>query len=252
MKQQKKHFVLIHGAWHNSRAFHACATYLRTAGHCVSVPTLPGHHPNDPQRGTVQFSDYVQAVEEAVIKTAQPAQQVILVGHSSAGFLMQAAAPRVADRIERLLFNNAWILGNGQSQFDLVLPDIANQMIDAARNAGDHCVPVSEEVVRHLLMPLDPPEQQDALLRLLVPQPLAIFTTPVDTCAFAALDLPKQVIFCRDDTSGPYLALAENLGIYDVMEIPGGHETLFTDPARFGQVLLTAVEASVSPTMVAA
>lgn len=240
MNNQKKHFVLIHGAWHNRRALHACSSYLRRQGHMVHTPTLPGHRPNDPRRSGITFPDYVDAVADAIMKAAPPCKKTIVVGHSSAGFLIQAAAPRVADQIERLIFNNAWVLANGQSQFDLVPPDVSDQMLVAARAAGDHCVPVIEDVVRNLLMPMNTTEEQDALLRLLVPQPLALFTSPVDTGAFSLLDLPKSVIFCRDDASGPYMMLADNLGSYDLTEIPGGHETLFTDPARFGEAVLAA------------
>lgn len=246
MNPAKKQFVLIHGAWHNAQALSGCATYLRQHGHRVHVPTMPGHHPHDPSRRTITLDDYIDAVEQAVIRAAHHNGKVTLVGHSSAGFLLQAAAPRVADKLDRLVFHNAWILGNGQCQFDLVPPDIAGQLEGAAAAAGDNCVPVLEAVVRHLLMPMATTEEQDALLRLLVPQPLALFTTPVDTTAFARLDLPKSVVSCMDDASGPYMMLAGNLGTYDLLEIPGGHETIFTAPERVGEALLAVCGVPVS------
>ena len=101
---------------------------------------------------------------------------VILVGHSSAGFLMQAAAPKVSGNIARLIFHNAFILPNGKSQFDLVPPEVAEGMTMAAKACPDNCVPVDEGFVRNMLMGRDPVDKQDALINRLVPQPIAIFT----------------------------------------------------------------------------
>ena len=43
------------------------------------------------------------------------------------------------------------------------------------------------------------------------------------------------VLFCKDDTSlppGAYLGMAQSeLGQFDLVEIDGGHETVFTNPA---------------------
>jgi len=96
-----------------------------------------------------------------------------------------------------------------------------------------------------MLMAGDPVETQDALIRQLVPQPLALFTTPVSTEAFQALTVPRSVLFCRDDASlppGAYLGMARGLGDYDLIEIDGGHETLFTNPTAIAEALLKAIK----------
>src|SRR5262245_52119165 len=107
-------FVLLHGAWHTGAAWDGVASWLRLAGHQVEAPTLPGMHPGDNQAG-IHFADYVEAVVDVVQRQHH---EVILVGHSSAGMLLQAAAPRVADVLDMVVFSNAFVMANGQSQLD--------------------------------------------------------------------------------------------------------------------------------------
>jgi hypothetical protein len=106
-------------------------------------------------------------------------------------------------------------------------------MIAAAKASKDNCVPVLEDFVRNMLMAGVASDLQDALIRQLVPQPLTLFTTPVYTRKFDALEIPKSVIFCKDDVSlppGAYPGMASGLGKYNLIEVQGGHEALFTNP----------------------
>jgi pimeloyl-ACP methyl ester carboxylesterase len=169
---------------------------------------------------------------------------VVLVGHSSAGFLLQSAAPRVPDKIARLIFVNAFVLPDGKRQFDLVPPEAAEGMTAAARATADNCVPVIEDFVRHQLMGAESADMQDALIARLVPQPLALFTTPVNTKDFEDLTLPISVVFCKDDVSlppGAYLGMAQGLGDFNLIEVDGGHETLFTRPEVIADALIQAL-----------
>ena len=85
----KRTFFLIHGAWHGGFAWDGVAERLRQAGHDVEAPTLPGMNPGEDRLG-IELGDYVDAVVDAV---RQQGKGVTLVGHSSAGMLMQAAVP---------------------------------------------------------------------------------------------------------------------------------------------------------------
>jgi Alpha/beta hydrolase family len=88
----KRTFVLIHGAWtaaawHGGFAWDGVAERLRHAGHDVEARTLPGMNPGENRLG-IEFGDYVDAVVDTI---RQQGKSVTLVGHSSAGMLMQAA-----------------------------------------------------------------------------------------------------------------------------------------------------------------
>jgi len=236
----KKHFVLIHGAWHGGWCWDGVIRELEKAGYTAEAPTLPGHSPKD-DRSKVTFDAYLDKIVSVLNRQPRP---VVLAGHSSAGFLLQAAAPKAADKIAHLIFLNAFILPNGKRQFDLVPPEASQGMTAAANASPDRSVPVMEDFVRNMLMAGEPVEKQNALISRLVPQPLALFTTPVSTKAFEKMDVPKTVVFCRGDASlppGAYLSMAKGLGKHRLVEIEGSHEALFTNPSLVANGLLKAL-----------
>ena len=73
---------------------------------------MPGMAPGDDRAG-IEFQDYVDALTGVLRRQVRP---VVLVGHSSAGFILQAAA-RAPDKIKRLVLN-AFVLPDGLCQFD--------------------------------------------------------------------------------------------------------------------------------------
>lgn len=233
-------FVLVHGAWHGGWCWEGVIRELEAAGHEAEAPTMPGMAPGDDRSG-VTFQDYVDSLVEVLRGQDRP---VVLVGHSSAGFVLQAAAPKVPEKIKRLVFLNAFILPDGTCQFDLVPPEAAEGLTAAAAASPDNSVPVIEDMVRGMLMADDTPEAQDIVLAHLAPQPLALFTTAVDTKPFAALTIPRTVVYATGDTSlppGAFLGMAQSLGEFDLVEIPGGHEALVVTPHAVAEGLLTAV-----------
>jgi pimeloyl-ACP methyl ester carboxylesterase len=235
------HFVLIHGAWHGAWCWEGVINALEKAGHTAEAPTIPGHHPDD-DRAHITFEYYVDKISATLNRQPSP---VVLVGHSSAGFLLQSVAPIAPDKIAQLIFVNAFVLPDGKRQFDLVPPEAAEGMTAAAKASPDNCVPVIEDFVRNKLMGGESTDMQDLLITRLVPQPLALFTTPVNTKDFENLTLPMSVVFCKDDVSlppGAYLGMAQGLGDFNLVEVDGGHETLFTRPEVIADALIRALK----------
>ncbi len=235
-----KHFVLLHGAWHGGWCWDGVIDEIVKAGHSAEAPTMPGHNPDD-DRSEIRFEDYVDKICSVLNQQSEP---VVLVGHSSAGYLIQAAAPKAPDKLAQLIFLNAFILPDGKCQFDLVPPEAAAGMTAAAQASPDNCVPVMEDFVRGMLMAGESDEKQGALIKKLVPQPFALFTTPVGTNAFDELKMPKTVVFCKNDVSlppGAYLGMAQGLGQFDLIEVEGSHEALFTNPGVVAKGLLQAL-----------
>jgi len=236
-----KHFVLLHGAWHGGWCWDGVIKELEKEGHTAEAPTMPGHNP-DEDRSNIKFDDYEDKIISVLNRQETPA---VLVGHSSAGFLIQTAAPKVPDKIAQLIFLNAFILTDGKSQFDLVPPEAAEGMTAAAKASPDNCVPVIEDFVRNQLMGGEPTDMQDALISRLVPQPIALFTTAISTHNFEELNIPISIVFCKDDASlppGAYLGMAQGLGDYKLIEVVGSHEALFTNPGVVAKGLIKALQ----------
>ena len=235
------HFVLLHGAWHGGWCWDGVIKELEKEGHTAEAPTMPGHNPDD-DRSSIKFDDYVDKIIRVLNRQETPA---VLVGHSSAGFLIQSAAPKAPDKIAQLIFLNAFILPDGKSQFDLVPPEAAEGMTAAAKASPDNCVPVIEDFVRNQLMGGETTDMQDALISRLVSQPIALFTTVISTHNFEELTIPISVVFCKDDASlppGAYLGMAQGLGDYKLIEVAGSHEALFTTPGVVAEGLIKALQ----------
>lgn len=233
-----KHFVLIHGAWHGGWCWDGVIEELSRLGHTAEAPTMPGHGPRD-DRDAVTFEDYERALMAALDRQRG---KVVLVGHSAAGLLLQAVAPRAAARIERVVFHNAFALPDGRCLLDVAAPEMASLMRELASRRPDRSVPVVEQLFRGQLMVGEPLDVQERILSRLLPQPLALFTTPISTKAFIEAPIPRSVVLCTDDHAIPWMDLARAaLGEFKLVELPGCHETLLTQPAALAAALHAAV-----------
>lgn len=221
----------VHGAWHNEYAWDKARNLLKNKGYQTAAVTLAGNEPEAER--PVNFEDIVSSLEKALAKE----DKVVLIGHSSAGQVIQTAAPRVKDKISRVIFNNAWILPDGKSQFDLIDPNITGGMIAAAESRESKTIPMDERFLRGILANEASETVQDDLLKLLVPQPLALMTEKIKAQPFLEARFPVSLLYCTKDISvppGAFLGMFKALGDNNrVMEIPGDHECLFTDPDIF-------------------
>lgn len=231
--------VLLHGAWHNGQCWNAVSSLLEKEGYEVEALTLPGNGPEDSK--DVTYEDYVAYVTNYL--NAQK-ERVIFVGHSSAGHIMQMAIPKAKDKVEKIIFNNAWILPHGKSQFDFVPDDIKSVMREMAVQRGDGAIPIDPRFVRGMLATMATDEQFNALMNILVTQPLVIMETPVYTRDFEKLDIPMVLLYCTKDMSVPpnaFLEMFKSLGDHPVVEVECDHEGLFTNPEAYTKGLLECI-----------
>ena len=209
---------------------------LSKAGHGASAITFPGHG-KSAKRGGVTFEDYERALVAALNARAKP---VVLVGHSAAGVVMQAAAPRAADKVAALVIHNAFLLGDGQSMIETVPPKIAKAFHAAAAASPDNSMPVNEGFIRNKLMAGESKAVTDFVLSQLVPQPFGYYTHKIATGPFDAMGKPRYLLLATGDDSLPQAAwrgMARALGKHKVIEIPGGHEVLYTNPVAVARGL---------------
>jgi len=116
------HYILLHGAWEESRMWDDVSPILQKDGHTVTAIDLPGHGANKHQNSLVTTSSYIQAVVD-VIK--QLDHQVILVGHSMNGALISHVAEQIPEKIERLIYVTAFLLKDGGSVLEAMQSDPA-------------------------------------------------------------------------------------------------------------------------------
>ena len=121
-------FILVHGAWHDSRCWHDVAELLSTRGHSVLVPDLCGHGQSGVQPSRATLKGYVNQSCQLIEDCAAP---VVLVGHSMAGVVITAVAERLPSRIAALVYLCAYLPLPGDSVFALIARNRGHEPLSA-------------------------------------------------------------------------------------------------------------------------
>ncbi|RED51202.1 alpha/beta hydrolase, partial [Cohnella lupini] len=107
-------FVLVHGAWADSSYFNGVAEALRDMGYAVYTPEYAGHGANAAQNVTHEqiTTSVVDYIKEKNL------HDIVLLGHSFGGTVVEKAAEQIPDRIKRLVFFDAFVPQDGESVVD--------------------------------------------------------------------------------------------------------------------------------------
>jgi len=234
-------FVLVHGSWHDNRAWKPVIDRLEQNGHRAYAPTVAGHASND--KKDISHADCVHSVVD-FIKTSD-LRDFVLVGHSFGGTVIQAVTEQVPDRIRRLVFWNAFVLLDGQCLEDNVPPHYRELFAQLAQPDGGIMLPYP--VWRDAFIG----DADDALARraydMLSPTPRRSHTDKVSLPTFFSRQIPKSYLNCTEDIALPpgaewgwHPRMSARLGLYRLVQMPGSHEVIFTNPALLADKLVEA------------
>jgi pimeloyl-ACP methyl ester carboxylesterase len=226
-------FVLIHGAWHYGELWQPTAEALRAKGHVVHHPTVGGNEPGADLH--ISHAEACAPVVQYIVDN--DLRDIVLVGHSYGGTVISKVAEVTADRIKRLVYWNAFVCENGNSLFDEVPPPIRGALEKSAADRGDGGCVLPFPVWREVFIqdaPLELAERSYAQLR---PHPIRTFMDKLDLTTFYSLQMPKSYINCTEDMTltqlpefGWHPRMSHRLGLFRLVQMPGSHEVLFTDP----------------------
>src|SRR3954454_22987968 len=104
--------ILIPGFWLDGSSWEDVVPTLQQAGHRTHALTLPGMGSKDADRSEITLRDHVDAVVE-LIDSLDPADAVVLVGHSGGGAIAHAAVDARPDRVARVVYVDSGPLGDG-------------------------------------------------------------------------------------------------------------------------------------------
>ncbi|MDQ0571396.1 pimeloyl-ACP methyl ester carboxylesterase [Variovorax paradoxus] len=235
-------YVLVHGAWHTGAEMEDVAGVLREAGHAVHCPTLVGNRAGD-DRSRVGLADAIDSAVRFIEE--KDLTEVRLAGHSYGGMVISGVADRIAHRLKRLVYVNAFVPLDGESLNDMVPPQYV-AMFDAVAGANGNAVSLPFEVWREAFINDADLALAQASYELLNPQPYRTFTDKIRLREpLAALQLGKSYVNCQQDTAMPHSLpwhprLSERLGLFRLVECPGSHEMFFSNPGRLAQAILEA------------
>jgi pimeloyl-ACP methyl ester carboxylesterase len=227
-------FVLLHGAWHGGWVWQRVAPLLRASGHEVYAPTLTGvsdrAHLLSPSVG---LSTHVQDVVALI--EAHDLNEVVLVGHSYAGQVVTAVADRVAERLDRRVYLDAFVGDDGDAAIDLLPEKIAGHYRESVTGPGfGWLIPVRSLTV------LGVSEDADLawLGPRLTPHPWLTYTEPL-RLAGSGGSVPAAFVECTDwmRVFQPHAERAAARG-WPVHHLATGHEAMVTAPRELADLLL--------------
>lgn len=233
-------YVLVHGAWGGAHNWRKVRPLLQQAGQAVFTPCLTGLGERSHLAGPhVDLSTHIQDVVNAV--WYEDLSDIVLVGHSYGGMVVTGAAERLADRIQHLVFLDAFQPADGQSLYDLTGGN------PRAAAADDWRVPPLQRNED----PNDPEVQWSAARRGAQPRATleerVHLSVPLEERPFK---LTYIVATARPDPGEIFDATAARLRSnprWTVREIWGGHNMQRTNPDGLAQLLLEVAAAEDVP-----
>ena len=236
MKNNKPHFLLIHGAWHGGWVWNEISDILRYQRYSVSTPTLTGlGEKKHLLSSKITIETFIEDVVNHII--FENLNNIILVGHSFAGSVISGVADRLKDRIQKLIYFDAMILIDGQKPFDITPKETVEQRIELAKKFGNNIsIPAPSadafgvfDIKKSLLL-----EEK------LTPHPLSAFQSKLILKNEVGNGIPLSYIFC---TKPVYKSLESSREVVRKMKWPifklnAGHDAMLTHPKETLNLLM--------------
>jgi len=234
-------FVLVHGTSCGGWVWQKLAPLLRAGGHEVYTPTLTGlSDRNHLLNSNINLSTHITDVVNLLFY--EDLSNVILVGNSYAGMVITGVATKIPERLKLLVYLDAYIPDDGQSEADL-LPAamLAARQTDAAKHRGLTQPPPPE------LFGVTDPQLVDWIKTRMTQHPLATYMEPVPAGNARSAAIPRIFVHCNGNPSttpdlfSPFTDKARAMG-WQVNELAAGHLAMLTAPREVAEILRQAVE----------
>ena len=236
MKNNKPHFLLIHGAWHGGWVWNEISEILRYQRYSVSTPTLTGlGEKKHLLSSKITIETFIEDVVNHII--FENLNNIILVGHSFAGSVISGVADRLKDRIQKLIYFDAMILIDGQKPFDITPKETVEQRIELAKKFGNNIsIPAPSADAFGVF------DKKKSLLleEKLTPHPLSAFQSKLILKNEVGNGIPLSYIFC---TKPVYKSLESSREVvrkmkWPIFELNAGHDAMLTHPKETLNLLM--------------
>ncbi|MBE7436576.1 MAG: alpha/beta fold hydrolase [Anaerolineales bacterium] len=228
-------FILIHGMWHGGWCWEKLSALLKAAGHDVHAPTLAGLAERaDMLNDDIDLNTHVQEIVN--LCESKNLRDVILVGHSSGGFMAHVVTDKIPERVAHIVNLDGIVPENGKSLADLIGEtwDFFKKKATESGNAW-RCPPIMEWTFGINGAELERVQSK------LTPHPLKTLTTPVTLENPKTKSIPSTFIRCSEGMTDEDIAAEEKkltgLGM-NFRSLPTGHDAMITMPKELAEVLL--------------
>lgn len=230
-------FVIVHGAWSGGHAWRWVRPLLRAAGHEVFTPTLTGLGERA-HLGTPGTDLDTHVADVAAVLHYEDLSGVVLVGHSYGGIVITGVADRAGERVGHLVYLDADVPLDGESEMDFVSDEERAAYEEAARTRGD-----GWQVPPPFPDPLPPglpPEVVWGVARM-SPMPLRAMTEPLRPST-PSPDLLRTYVYCTEGKDGePPLRNLDRIRSdpsWQFVELAADHVAHVTAPEKLAATLL--------------
>jgi len=190
----------------------------------------------------VTHQDCVRSVVSYIQE--QRLENVILVGHSFGGSVIQKVAEEIPSLIERTVFLDALIVEDGHCVFDELPAEYVALFNDLARASSDNTMLIPWEVWRDNFIQDAPEPGARSIWEQLSPEPNQVNLDRLDLKRFYSLVIPRSFIYCRQDKALPpgyfHPRMSSRLGTFKFLEMDGSHEVMFTRPEELVDKIIEA------------
>jgi len=120
-------YVLVHGAWHGGWCWQKVSAKLRAEGAVVYTPTLSGlgEHKNT-LNADIDLNTHITDIVNLIVM--EDLHDVILVGHSYGGIVIEGVADRIPERLSKLVFLDALVLESGESAISIQSKEVREKL----------------------------------------------------------------------------------------------------------------------------
>lgn len=229
-----KTFVLVHGSWHGGWCWSRVARALRNQGHDVYTPTLTGlGERSHLMSGLITLDTHITDVVN-VIKW-ENLENIVLVGHSYAGFVVSGVAERASPAISSIVFLDAFLPENGQKVVDLAPPELrATSLAAIARNEVSRPVPPAKAFGVN-------DKDQPWVDAKTTPQPALVSVQPI-VLTGARDKIGKKTYIRATSYPNPkfdeYFARLKGDQAWRTFGVPCGHDVMVDMPERLAEILV--------------
>jgi pimeloyl-ACP methyl ester carboxylesterase len=235
-------FVLIHGACRDGSAWNRVIDRLEERGHKAYGPTVAGHGKG--VRKNVSHAESTQSVVDYI--NDHGLTDIVLVGHSYGGTIIAKVAEAIPNRTRRLVFYAGIVLEDGETMLEMFPPPHREMFAGLAAASPDNTISLPFDLWRDVFI-------NDADLQLateayarLSPEPFCQLLEPLDLKKFHTLSIPKSYLITTEDTVMPpgewgwHPRMSSRLGIYRLVQMPGSHEVIFSNPVGLADKIIEA------------
>jgi pimeloyl-ACP methyl ester carboxylesterase len=229
-----KTFVLVHGTWHGGWCWRRVADALERKGHKVYAESLTGlgdrsHLLTKDVNLTTHVNDVVNLVKWEDLK------DIVLVGHSSAGFVITQAAEQIGPSVASIVYLDAFVPQPGDNLISLANPGPRKALEEAVARGDLVAKPVPSAAFKVNV------KDQPWVDAKCTPHPLAAVAEKVTAVGAHETIARKTYIRAKGFDSPVFdqtLAKMKTAPGWKTYEVPSGHDVMVDMPERLVEILL--------------